>query len=83
MSRYSKYNNNNSFLNKLNLFTLLDGNDDHEEEFKTPSSAYQHTFRTPETQKKTRGVSSDTSDEDPATATVYLTPQPPTNVQVC
>jgi len=66
---------------KHTLLAKSDGNDDHEEEFKTPSSAYQHTFRTPETQKKTRGVSSDTSDEDPATATVYLTPQPPTNVQ--
>jgi len=62
----------------ITLRAKSDGTDDHDEEFKPPSSAYQHTFRTPETQKS---VSSDTSDEDPSKATVYLTPQPPTNVQ--
>jgi len=56
-----------------------DGNEEHDEEFRTPSSsAYQHTFRTPETQKKT-ATSSDSSDEE--TTAAYLTPQPPTFIQ--
>ena len=65
--------------NLTTLFLYLDGNEEQDEEFRTPpSSAYQHTFRTPEIQKKS-AVSSDSSDEESSS---YLTPQPPTFVQV-
>ena len=68
---------NTCYLHTLVFINFVDGNEDNDEEFKT-SSAYQHTFRTPETQQKS-ATASDSSDEE---NTSYLTPQPPTFVQV-